>query len=1173
MSNTLIGKIEITPPEPRPAESFQVKVLDTHGIDFQEQADATVYINSISGAVQHLQYAREGERTLLIRVVKAGTSDSKTVKINIAGPPLTFSRTRPLVSEQELALLKVKQSLQNPYEVTFTLGDQSLKPSLLEKLRELALSGVRSLFTKPITGPPDARPITNPPSIPHSLISASGDRVSTEKGILIGRGSLGPANTTNTVIDLGSADLRGQVKAIRRAGLFSSFEWAFGDGKREVTNTPSVTHDYSNALTADDEILQFKVQCRAALDDITITRTLVLHSAYAICKRHGTIVPPVKADIYAHKQIQSFYGQLEVTNLESESLTITHQAIMPLSDDPGAAEIPSFIQITKPIIIPPDSITVIGVYPPIGTSSTGNVVPNDAPGFSVYFAGHSSINNKPVRFTHVFEIPLSERDDNSQSSDSGDSVVFQLERPEINTVIENIFEHVEHVDNLRDKFTIQFEQELGILAVSADRKSLEGKNTATKSLARDLSRAGLVLIHNQALRLNISPSRNSISTRRFSNVSRMSLMGYSSVPPQTGPVSEDQICDPDNITEAEKDQAEAQQLVCQLSNEELEVLMPGRFMNGRKGDIILSPGGTGLIGSLLRRVDPPQRYSHSGIMTRNYDEVTHSTASEARMRDDDSMEDGWFDKSDGIKPDIIKWMWPGVITQRVEAAVNGEPWVSPENKTYIISSFSPHAVGVTHNDKFEIVPPLVVKPDPLKETDDVRRRLHAVASSARSDGGRVVDPDGTPSIPPIPSKSHYRLFCYTDPTIGLTDKAPVESGWADGTYPSVCSSFIWMKLKQNGEFLESNSLLVQPTDLESEDINKGADVLPMTSDGLYRYTAAERLAAAQWLYNKLYDEASDKAGWFGKLLTDAPDDLANRVVNTFALDDAHDGKDHDNWRQTRDANAVSPDNILFWDGPDQGRLYGYAEPLIYREPRKEKLTVSRWRKVVSRGRVYGSITLRDRNGHTSYPEGVLVSLYEDKTTVTDRNGQYALLDVPLGSYLIKASKVVDGILYSGTKKITLEQETLTAHFDLHPPSDRYRLVQLYINFNGRDEEAWPWDDETYNPEPEHIELALGPAKVLDETTRKYAWGGELRVEYRIRVALLVDNSVQVDVNAKLYEDTTETGSDLDGKASITFNVPKDQTNGTVFRVTNKDENVSDDFGELAISVKNTRNKN
>ena len=154
-------------------------------------------------------------------------------------------------------------------------------------------------------------------------------------------------------------------------------------------------------------------------------------------------------------------------------------------------------------------------------------------------------------------------------------------------------------------------------------------------------------------------------------------------------------------------------------------------MNARKGDVILSPGGTGLIGGLLLSVDPPQWYSHSGIMTRNYDEITHSTASEQRLID--HTRNGIAEGSEGFDPMALKYMWPGVIAQSVEAAVKGEDFIDPETgRSYRVAHFGPDIIGITHNDRMVIVPPLVVKPDPFKETPEVRAALHAVATDART---------------------------------------------------------------------------------------------------------------------------------------------------------------------------------------------------------------------------------------------------------------------------------------------------------------------------------------------------------------------------------------------------------------------------------------------------------
>ena len=50
------------------------------------------------------------------------------------------------------------------------------------------------------------------------------------------------------------------------------------------------------------------------------------------------------------------------------------------------------------------------------------------------------------------------------------------------------------------------------------------------------------------------------------------------------------------------------------------------IVNARKGDAVLS-AGCGLIGNLLRTVNPAQSYSHAGIMVEDRHKIRHSTAS------------------------------------------------------------------------------------------------------------------------------------------------------------------------------------------------------------------------------------------------------------------------------------------------------------------------------------------------------------------------------------------------------------------------------------------------------------------------------------------------------------------------------------------------------------------
>ena len=221
---------------------------------------------------------------------------------------------------------------------------------------------------------------------------------------------------------------------------------------------------------------------------------------------------------------------------------------------------------------------------------------------------------------------------------------------------------------------------------------------------------------------------------------------------------EGEECDPANLPDVVPDG-----MYCVPTEEKRWVTMPARFMNASKGDVILSPGDGSLIAETLAAVDPPQPYSHSGIMTRNRDEITHSTASIERMTDSDS---GFVD-SGGFRSDILKYLWPGAITQTVKHAVDGESLVDPETgKAYKIGGFGSLHVLDTWTGQTSVA--MVVKPDPLNETDDIRSQLGAIADFALSKAG----------------KCHYRFFCYTDPSIGLDSQAPNEAKWAAGTTPT-----------------------------------------------------------------------------------------------------------------------------------------------------------------------------------------------------------------------------------------------------------------------------------------------------------------------------------------------------------------------------------------------------
>ena len=196
-----------------------------------------------------------------------------------------------------------------------------------------------------------------------------------------------------------------------------------------------------------------------------------------------------------------------------------------------------------------------------------------------------------------------------------------------------------------------------------------------------------------------------------------------------------------------------------------------------------------MIAALFAALSPPQHHGHSGIMTANFFEITHCTAAPDRITDNINT-DG-LGIATSLNPSMLQYAWPGSITQSIDDATNTRPFTDPGGTTYQLNSFNTDSIG----DGFEIIPPLVVKPLPQDEAT-TRPALSAAADTARSKGaqydsnGRMIQPGGC----------YYSFFGYTSPQIaaGFTAPAPADAGWAQGLSPAVCSSFVWLSLKEQG---------------------------------------------------------------------------------------------------------------------------------------------------------------------------------------------------------------------------------------------------------------------------------------------------------------------------------------------------------------------------------------
>jgi hypothetical protein len=1153
----IIGDVVVTPSTPKQAESVLIEVHAPDGNPIDEATGPQVRIDGVTGPRQYVQFARAGKHSVSVIAVDNSQVQRRTVDIEVApiagllATSTAEAAAAPQLAEvraaiAELPMLQVGKSVNESYRVAFSVGgfkvfsgglanvrpvrQKTLEPELNERPSD---SAVGTAVARPELGPVVGREL-GARVLPPTRTVAAGDRLRlVPEGVkLLADKSDRIRGVLEIRKPLGAVIL--QPPPVARADI-PVYHWDFGDGTTATSHGPRVEHDYEPALDPNREHQSFDVMLRIEQPDGSIQelrRTLSVFNAYAVCKKRGAIVPRVEQQHYASTEGLGFSAALRVDNVENFSLTLTAQRIRIMSEDTDQVDVLSPLVPINPITVPAHGSTEIPVFVPFFQ------VPKRSMGFTAYFFGNAP-DGTAIRVEATFDVRA--RDRASDAVTFGDIAVGGL------TVIKDLLAKTSFgpANPTTAAGTGNLPSVLGELRAVG---SVAGSETASR-LETDSMNARV--LGNSLTHLGRASGASGLAPTTDLLTFARALM----VPPTPIEGSE---CDPDNLPDLSQEQLD-EGWVCQSTPETREVLTPARFLNALKGDIILSPGGNGLIGGLLMQVTPPQRYSHSGIMTRNYDQVTHSTASEDRLLDHpNGSVFGQPAPTDGFVPNALKYLWPGVITQSVEQAVYGEDFVDPEGgKTYKIRGFSPTPEGADVAGHWELIPPLVVKPDPLLETPEIRMKLRQIANDALAQTGN----------------SHYRFFCYTDPSLGQRPEgvAPPTAGWAAGTYPSVCSSLIWMTIKRQSSHLESANVTVSPADLEALDVAAGAQVDGATLDGLYLYTAQERLAAAEWLRADLADRIARKleedsgilAGAID-LFTDIIDDVANQMLNTFESDWADTAaKDSEAWRQTTDANAISPDNILLWDSPQAVGLYGYAAPMHFRPSRLEEIVVHRWRKVPTKGRLSGRVWF---NG--SPVGGALVQLYDGKSDFTDANGAYEITGIPFGSYTAKAWKDnVNGMMVSTSVSVSLNQPTQSLDITLQPPADAYRRVQIQARIQTTDDEWWPWDDE-HADTSQFQEVFIGPWHTHEEVYFEQRMGGEVRIELRFVVDLNADRSANINVNAKMFEGTTEDTTDLNDEENTTgFRVAKDQSRSGSLRLYNE-EFAGGDISNISFTITN-----
>jgi len=1094
---TLIGKVTVQPETVVPGQPVLVQVLDPTGKLISDPT-ITVNIQGVPLASRYYQFAAVGSYNLFVTAKRGALTETARVAVKVAGKPLEFRKALTVPRVTEIPILKVATTLGQSYSATFSLG-------ITRGARRLAASAKISA-SRTFAGA-ESDPSGNPPVITKAI-------------------------GTPSIVVSAVADLRSVAES-------TSYHWDFGDGKTVTTEIPVATHDYFPAIRAGDITRGFDVTCTIVHDNVTIKRTLALHSAYGLCRRTGIVVPPVTSTGDATFQHIAFSASLIVHNLEASPITLNAAACVPFSDNTTVVSpAPSFTKMGNPLILAAESAVGLGVFVTLAQLQIAGAVVN---GFTMYYSGDlkdSGGRAVPVRFSYTYRIPLSD----SGLTNAGINPQLTPSNWDLSVALKAVTEVVAGPKGAVSKAGGQaVDSATNTIAIEL---SANPSDLNTRIRVRAAVQAGLtgVALKNGAL----SDKGTFLPLPRLPNPKNVPPVEWITLNPLAPPpVVVGNDCYPDDISDADLATATSQQLVCQLTTDSMSVTMPSQFQNAQQGDIILSPAPVGsgdLIAALFSALTPPQHHSHSGIITANFLEITHCTSSAARTS---AGLNTWgtlgISIPTSINFDRLQYGWPGSIVQSIDDATGSVYLNDPSGTAYQFHSFDTDSQG----DGFEIIPPIVVKPLPENEMA-ARPLLRKAADTARSKGAQY-QPGGTQAQPGSllhKGNCYYSFYAYTDAQLsaGFTDAAGTDTGWAQGLSPAVCSSFVWLCLKENNIPLVTKNKFETLLDFSQNAIAEGAQVGSSTLDGLIFYPQAERASGGEALYQMFLNQALNQEGgfglWFGGAINDAvAGPLANQLLNNFAFGDSD--LHSDAWRTPGDGNAVSPDNIILWNPP----YFGYAEPLQYLPKHTEQYTVSKWNKVISWGTVKGTVRY---NGVPVANVHVWVFNSPGGDTKTKADGSYFLNHIPIGEYALKAQGVVsvDGVqaeLANGLvgQPITLSKDKPDVVQDINlqglPESFRRADIRYYLTADHSDRYRQTVGVQTEGWFSNSVDVNPGNKINMFTFSYDYNGGGYYNVAFVWVIELLNDNSLQVTFNATMNSDNTS--SDMVNAPQLIATVP------------------------------------
>jgi hypothetical protein len=701
----LIGSIRVQPESVRVNEGVKVEVLTPDGSAYDNRESFVITINSVRGSSKYLQFSSPGRKRIRVvaskpdgapEVAEASLEVLPAVPRRAAGKASNRLRlAAEWAGVSEHALLEAQASLDEPALLSLTLPlyaslskaqdspaarvKKSASRGAAERRESPDLASVRERTKAPVAAKLDAKELK---AQPHKYSPS----------------------------DLAAVGLLAGV----------TYRWAFGDGVVIETTSPSVEHDYSKSLKADQEYGHYHVKVDVVLLGKVVAsaiRTITVHNLYVFLKSRGWIFPAVKHNRFATLLSEHVFGKITVMNKENFPLHLTKQRVLLVSDDPDDGGVwlePEPVDIA----VPASGSTEIDVQ------VLRSRVPQLATLATVYIHGDAG-PSLHVSVSAAFDLPPG-----SSKMSLALPPIYRYKKPWPWELVVDPVE-IEELDDLVRQGLAS--PEAGISAAAITRLADAGKTSLTRFTS--LSRGGANRFTGEVESRSARSGGQDV-VRGLPDPGSVLPAGtqtpvFRTMGGDIPAAVEGEECEPDNLPDLIPDG-----FACQLTPETRWVMAPARFVNARKGDIVLSQGGPGgIIGGLLRQVHPPQRYSHTGIMTRNFDEVTHSTANTDWLLDHPNGSIfGDPQPSDGLEPDALRYLWPGVIRQSVYDAVVGQDVVAPDNgKHYKLKGFSVLAAEGDFEGAWDVVAPLIVKPDPMQETLDMRNKLKQVGSDARDE--------------------------------------------------------------------------------------------------------------------------------------------------------------------------------------------------------------------------------------------------------------------------------------------------------------------------------------------------------------------------------------------------------------------------------------------------------